>query len=165
MKQTSSSRTTRQCVLAAVIALSAFACGDGPPPSPAARVYTGDVAETDARIGIIATEHRARLFFCGGASSYQTLTRWLTADITAEHQLAIPSDAGPTWGIQGKVTDAEVNGSIDIGDAMPRTFRATMVSERTISGLYEGTAPCGRLGLIVVQPTPDSTAVGQGACV
>jgi hypothetical protein len=39
------------------------------------------------------------------------------------------------------------------------------VSERTISGLYEGVAGCGRLGLIVVQPTPDMPATGQGACV
>lgn len=165
MKRTFSSVRTPQCILAAVIALSAAACGDGPPPSPAARIYTGNVDGSDARVGIIATEHRARLFFCGGDTSYETLTRWLTADINAEHQLSIPGDAGPTWGIQGKVSDAEVTGSIDIGDSMPRSFRATMVSERTISGLYEGTAPCGRLGLIVIQPTPDSTAIGQGACV
>jgi hypothetical protein len=105
------------------------------------------------------------MFFCGGTSSYQTMTRWVTADIDAAHQLSIPADAGPTWALQGKVTDAEVTGSVDMGDAVLRAFRATIVSERTISGLYEGTASCGRLGLIVVQPTPDTTAVGQGACV
>jgi hypothetical protein len=165
MKRTRSLGTTTQSLFAVVIALSAFACGDGPPPSPAARIYTGTVADSDAWVGVIATEHRARLFFCGGATSYQTMTRWITADVDAQHQLGIPADAGPTWGLRGKVADAEVTGSIDIGDAVARAFRATMVSERTISGLYEGTAPCGRLGLIVAQPTPDTAATGQGACV
>jgi hypothetical protein len=151
--------------LAAVIALSAFACGDGSPPSPAARVYTGAVDDSDAWVGVIATEHRARLFFCGGPVGYELMTRWITADINAEHQLGLPSDAAANWRIGGKVTDAEVTGSIDIGDSRLRSFHATMVSERTISGLYEGTASCGRLGLIVIQPTPDSIAAGQGACV
>jgi len=120
---------------------------------------------TDVRVGIIATEHRARVFFCGGATSYETMTRWITADVDATHQLRIPADAGPTWGIQGTVADAEITGAIDVGDGALRPFRATVVSERTISGLYEGSAGCGRVGLIVIQATPDTPAVGQGACV
>jgi hypothetical protein len=150
--------------LAAAIALTTAACSDEP-AKPFARVYTGDLTGTDVRVGIIATEHRARLFFCGGASSYQTMTGWLTADVDAAHQLSIPSDAAKTWGLQGRVADTEVTGAIDKGDGMSRPFRATVVSDRTISGLYEGTAPCGRLGLIVTQPSPDMSPSGQGACV
>jgi hypothetical protein len=150
---------------ALALALSAFGCGDGPPPSPAARIYTGDVTGTDVRVGIIATERRARVFFCGGASTYQTMTRWLTSEIDASHKLTLPSSPSETWALQGTVADAEVAGSIDMGDAVPRPFRATIVSERTISGLYEGAAPCGRLGLIVIQAKPDTIPVGQGACV
>jgi len=146
------------------LALSAFACSDER-VQPFARVYTGELTGTDVRVGIIATEHRARVFVCGGASSYETMTRWITADVDAAHRLSIPADAAPTWGIQGQVGDTEVSGSIDIGDAVPRVFRATVVSERTIGGLYEGTAPCGRLGLIVVHLNPDTTPAGQGACV
>jgi hypothetical protein len=165
MKASSFLRIAPNGFFAVALALSAFACGDGPPTSPTARVYTGEVADTDVRVGIIATEHRARLFFCGGASSYETMTRWVTADVDTLHQLKIPSDAAPTWGIQGTVADAEITGSVDMGNGAPRVFRATVVSERTISGLYEGNAGCGRLGLILIQPTPDMPAVGQGACV
>ena len=150
---------------AAAMALSTVGCGDGAPASPIARVYTGEVTGTDVRVGIIATEHRARVFFCGGSSSYQTMTRWLTGDVDAAHKLAQPSSPAETWVLKGNVGDAEITGSVDMGDATLRPFHATIISERTISGLYEGTAPCGRVGLIVVQATPDSTPIGQGACV
>jgi hypothetical protein len=149
---------------AAAAALAAFACGDDR-EQPFGRVYTGELTGTDVRVGIIASERRARVFFCGGASSYERMTRWITADIDTAHQLSIPADAAPTWGLQGRVGDTEVTGTIDVGDAMPRPFRATVVSERTIGGLYEGTAPCGRLGLIVAHANPDTTPAGQGACV
>jgi hypothetical protein len=157
--------TTLPRFLAVGIALVTFACGDGAPASLPARIYAGELTDTDVRVGIIATEHHARVFFCGGASSYQTATRWLTADVDAAHKLSLPSSPTERWVLQGNVADAEVAGSIDMGDAMPRVFHATIVSERTISGLYEGTAPCGRLGLIVIQATPDTHPVGQGACV
>ena len=165
MKAPSLPWTTSTKLFGFALALSTFACGEGPPGSPAARVYTGEVTGTDVRVGIIATERHARVFFCGGATSYETMTRWITADVDAMHQLKLPADAGPTWGIQGSVADAEISGSIDVGDGVPRVFRATVVNERTISGLYEGTSGCGRLGLIVIQATPDSAPVGQGACV
>ncbi len=158
-------QTTFFGFFAAALAFSSAACGDGPPPSPAGRVYTGEVTGTDVRVGIIATEHRARVFFCGGDSTYETMTRWVTGDIDAAHQLSLPSSATAKWVLTGAVADAEVTGSVDVGDGVARSFRATMVSERTISGLYEGTSGCGRIGLIVSQSTPDTTAVAQGACV
>ena len=94
-----------------------------------------------------------------------TMTRWLSADIDAAHKLSLPATPNQYWSLQGKVDDVEIAGSVDMYDATPRPFHATLVSERTISGLYEGAAGCGRLGLIVVQPTPDMPAIGQGACV
>ena len=150
---------------AVALALSTFACGDGAASNASARVYTGEITGTDVRVGIIATERRARVFFCGGTLTFDTMTRWITADVDANHQLRLAADAGAAWSIQGTVTDAEVSGQVDVGVGLPRAFRATVVSERTISGLYEGTAACGRVGLIVVQATPDTAAVGQGACV
>ena len=35
----------------------------------------------------------------------------------------------------------------------------------TIAGLYEGSAPCGKLGLIVTQKSPQDPPSGQGACL
>jgi hypothetical protein len=164
MNRKNLSTTTLTGVFAIAVALAGVACSDDA-PTPFARVYTGELTGTDVRVGIIATEHHARVFFCGGASSYETMTRWITADVDAAHELRIPSDAAPTWALQGRVGDTEITGSIDVGDAVLRPYRATVVSERTIGGLYEGTAPCGRLGLIVVHPSPDTMPAGQGACV
>src|SRR5262245_36745889 len=164
MKRTSLLRTAAHFA-AVALGLSSFACGDGQRPSSPARVYTGELTGTDARVGIIATERRARVFFCGGTLTLDTMTHWLTADVDANHQLRLSADAGSGWRIQGTVTDAEISGEVDVGVGLPRPFRATLVSERTISGLYEGTAACGRVGLIVTQPTPDSAAAGLGACV
>jgi hypothetical protein len=164
MKRNLSSQRSCPTALAFTIALTAFACG-GRDPEATAHVYTGDVTGTDVRVGIIASAHHARVFFCGGATSYMTMTRWLNADIDVAHKFSLPTTPHQYWGLQGEVGDVEIAGSVDMGDATPRPFRATVVSERTISGLYEGTAGCGRLGLIVVQPTPDMPAIGQGACV
>ena len=146
------------------VAPFAFACGDDPPVG-FARVYTGELTGSDVRVGIVATDQRARLFFCGGASTFGSMTRWITADVDVAHQLKIPADAAPTWGLHGQVGDTEIMGSIDVGDGAAHPFRATVVSERTIGGLYEGTAPCGRLGLVVLQANPDAPATAQGVCI
>src|SRR5262245_23997997 len=164
MKNTFSSSKTGGCAWVVALALTAFGCGETA-PDPSGRVYTGDVPETDVRVGIIASAAHARVFFCGGASSYTTMTRWLNADVDSAHQLSLPSTPNQYWGLQGTVGDVVVSGSVDMLDGVVRPFRATLVGDRTISGLYEGTAGCGRLGLIVDQSTPDTAAVGQGACV
>lgn len=164
MEWTYLSKTLPTNLLAVAIAVGPLSCGDGLSTHPA-RIYTGEVADTDARVGIIASEHHARVFFCGGASSYETMTRWLTSDIDAAHKLSLQSTPEPSWKLQGDIGDTEVVGSVVMFDGILRGFRADVVSDRTISGLYEGTAPCGRLGLIVIQPTPDTSPAGQGACV
>ncbi|HKQ68156.1 MAG TPA: hypothetical protein VJT73_02390 [Polyangiaceae bacterium] len=148
--------------------MTAFACGGSPSSVTAtasSRVFTGDVPGTDVRIGIIAADRHARFFFCGGPSSYATMTRWLPADIDAAHKLTLQVPGTETWTLEGEVGDGEVVGSVDMGNAMARAFRATPVLQGTIAGLYEGTAPCGKLGLILLQKAVDATPVGQGACI
>ena len=162
------SKTTCAKYLAASIAMTALACGgsrSSVPATASSRVFIGDVPDTDVRVGIIATDRHARVFFCGGPSSYATMTRWLPADVDAAHKLTLQVPGTETWTLEGEVGDGGVVGSVDMGDAMARPFRAIPVLERTMAGLYEGTAPCGKLGLIVLQPTVDGTPVGQGACV
>src|SRR5687767_1563476 len=66
------SRMTLIRFFGTALAMTAFACSDEA-PEPFARVYTGELTGTDVRVGIIATEQRARVFFCGGASTYETM--------------------------------------------------------------------------------------------
>jgi hypothetical protein len=144
-----------------------FACngGDERDAKPVSRVFSGDLPGTDARVGIVVSERHARIFFCGGPSSYQTKTRWLTAGIDTVHRLALPASATESWKLEGDVSGVEVNGSVEMGDAVPHSFRATLVTEGTLGGLYEGTADCGKLSLIVSQPTAAAAPVGIGACI
>ena len=55
-------------------------------------------------------------------------------------------------------------GEVELGDDVTRFFRAERVAPMTLAGLYEGTADCGRLGLIVSQANKDALPTAQGAC-
>jgi hypothetical protein len=101
------------------------------------------------------------LFFCGGPSSYATSTRWIVADLSDDDTFDF-DDGG--WIVHGTLTRGGLSGSVEQNDEN-RTFSAVRVASGTIAGLYEGTADCGRVGLIVSQPDRDSDPHGQGACV
>jgi hypothetical protein len=149
----------------ALLAAMTIACSASETSKPSARVFSGEVQGTDVRVGVVASAQQARIFFCGGSASYQTKTKWLTANLDSAHQLALPNTVADPWKLEGEVSDAEVSGSIDMGDAVALPFRAPLVSEGTLGGLYEGTAPCGKLSLIVSQPSLAATPEGIGACI
>lgn len=154
--------------LAVAIAASGLSCGSratGPTPGASLNVYTGTVEGTDVQVGIVATDAQARIFFCGGPSSYSTRTKWLTTAVDVSGLIAFERPSTETWSVDGNVDDGEVAGLVDMGDAVRRPFRAAAVRETTIAGLYEGMAACGRVGLIVTQPSAAEVPTGQGACV
>jgi hypothetical protein len=126
------------------------------------------MAGTDALVAIVATPHRARVYFCGGSSSFETLTRWFTVDIASSGDAVVEPDAGD-WQLQARF-DAQgatgAAGTVTPGDGVARSFQAAAVATGTIAGLYEElAAPCGHIGLIVEQPAPGSAPIGQGACI
>ena len=45
--------------------------------TPALRYWVGTVEDSDIRLGVAQEPERARVFFCGGPSSYATATRWV----------------------------------------------------------------------------------------
>jgi len=136
------------------------------PDAPGAlRFFTGTLDGTDARIGVVAAEHHARLYFCGGDSTYTTLSRWVPAAVAASGQLLPDTAAETSWVVEGTLASSAVDGSLRPDDASAYQFRAERVDERTIAGLYEGTSPCGKVGLIVSQSSPEESPVAQGACI
>jgi hypothetical protein len=155
-------------VLASTIVVGALGCMSNSPPAtpsspPAApRMWVGEVAGTDARVAVVATEHKARVYFCGGDSSFATSSKWVVAPIEDSGSMAASS---ASWRIEGHADASGVRGWVDRGDGVRRTFEAAPVQPGTIAGLYETTAACGRVGVIVSQPTADATPVVQGACI
>jgi hypothetical protein len=137
--------------------------GDGGEALVAASIerLVGTVSESDIRVAAVVEDARARLFFCGGPSSYATSTRWIVADVGEDGEIEF-DDAG--WVVHGTLNRGGLAGTLEQNDAK-RSFSAVRVTADTIAGLYEGTADCGRVGLIVSQPDRDSDPQGQGACV
>jgi hypothetical protein len=157
--------------LAAALAVSFAGCGSssgGAPPSSAAapRVFVGVVEGTDVQVGIVATTHHARVFFCGGDASYATLTHWIpSATLDPAGGALSQGDDAAGWSVDGKLDDGGATGTVVAGPAGTFSFHAAPVSAGTIAGLYEGADPCGKVGLIVTQNTAGDDPAGQGACV
>jgi hypothetical protein len=121
----------------------------------------GVIEETDVRVAAIVGAGKARLFFCGGAESHLTATRWFEIAFNSEH-LEYKDDA---WRIHAHLTGDGVVGEVErTGDGV-RTFKAHGFERATIAGLYEGRAECGHLGVIVTQSTKNDAPTAQGACV
>lgn len=137
----------------------------GTPP----RVYVGDVNGTDVRVAVVATSNRARIYFCGGPSSYATATKWLVGDIDDTQHVTAAAGDGAAWSLDARVERGTIGGVVRFGDTAPHAFRASAVAQGTIAGLYETTASCGggmgKVGLIVAQSSWLSEPVGQGACI
>ena len=135
------------------------------PGQSALRFYTGVLDDTDARVGVVAAAHHARLYFCGGDTTYRELSRWIPAAMGDGGELFPDRTAAMGWAVHATVGEGLVSGSLATGDGGSHGFRATLVDAHTMAGLYEGTSPCGKVGLIVSQASPDDRPVSQGACI
>jgi hypothetical protein len=125
----------------------------------------GQVDGSDARVALIATEHNARIFFCGGDTTYKVMTHWIpSAPIDAKGEVSQPADSAG-WAIEGQVESSGVSGTVTAHGDSTLMFHAAPVATGTIAGIYEATGPCGRVGLIVAQASAGQAPVGQGACV
>jgi hypothetical protein len=123
--------------------------------------WVGAIEETDVSVAAIVGAGKARLYFCGGADSYLTATRWFELQFNGEH-LEFQDDS---WRIHAHLTAGGVLGEVErTGDGV-RMFNARAFEPTTIAGLYEGKADCGHLGLIVTQATRNDAPTAQGCCV
>jgi len=154
--------------------LLAGGCGDDAEPGAAnrpdsgtlqhapARVLArmvGGVEETDVRVALLIGAEKVRLYFCGGAESYATATRWFDLEADGE-DVEFEDD---TWRIHAHVLFHTLLGEVERAGDAARMFKAQSFDPATLTGLYEGVAECGRLGLIVTQDT-DGNVTAQGAC-
>jgi hypothetical protein len=149
----------------AVFAAVAAGCGSSSSPAPAPpRIFVGQVEGSDARVALIATDHNARIFFCGGDTTYKSMTHWIpSAPIDAKGNVMLSDTAG--WAIHGEVESSGVSGVVTAHGGTTFNFHAAPVATGTIAGVYEVNAPCGKVGLIVAQGSAGEGPAGQGACV
>jgi hypothetical protein len=161
-----SRKTLSRCAFSAAAAC-VIACGSSSSsPAPgASRVFVGAVSGSDARVGVVATDHNARIFFCGGAASIAASTHWFqSVPIDSNGTLTQARDAAG-WSMEGTVADTGLSGMVTSAAGATLAFRADPVASGTIAGLYAAAGPCGTIGLIVAQSSAGTEATGQGACV
>ncbi len=142
----------------------ADATSDSPADASTARIFVGAVTGSDAQVAIVVEGPKAFLFFCGGAMTYSTHTKWFRGDAS----LAAPFTLVQTgWTATGALqTDGTtINGTLDraMDGEAPLAWTATSVNPATAAGLYEETDADGTAALIVTQPTASDTPVLQGA--
>jgi hypothetical protein len=159
-------RLSKPFAVSTVSACAVIACAStSPSAAPAARVFTGAVDGTDAQVAVVASARHVRVYLCGGPASYATLTHWFALDLDASGGAHAQADGAEAWSLDGQVADTTATGAVTIADGTRFTFETARVSAGTIAGLYEGPASCGKIGLIVMQPSAQSASSGQGACI
>jgi hypothetical protein len=121
------------------------------------RIFVGDVTNSDAEIGIVVEGSKGFVFFCGGATSFSTLTRWFRGDVSlASFTLTDASGAKATGALQSD--GVTVTGTYDLGDAGSLAFTAKEIAPGTVAGLYEANDAEGTYALIA--PTAQWDALG-----
>jgi hypothetical protein len=129
----------------------------------AARVLVGAVDDSDIALGAVVAGDRARMFFCGGPSSYARATHWLQLELAGDGSFAQVEDDG--FEVAGQVRGDRVTGELDRPGDAPAAFSAELARAGTLAGLYDGQDDCGKLGLIVREGASGGPVRAQGACV
>jgi len=158
------SRFERSLCVSALACFS-FGCGNDAKTheaEAAPNLWIGEVPDTDVKVALADRQGSVALFFCGGDDSYATSTRWFAEGALLEKPFSFTNSG---WSVDGAVDGKGAQGSVRIDPNAPRAWTAQAADSRTIAGLYEGAAPCGKLGLIVTQTRPEDPPTGQGACL
>jgi hypothetical protein len=148
--------------LAAVCWLATSSCADSKPEPSEPRIWVGEVADSDVTVGIAASGGAATLFFCGGGSSYATRTHWFTTANWSSTDFSLQDEG---FRVSGMTRDGQIEGMVELGEPQRLAFSARMPEPGTVAGVYEAVVPCGRAGLIVLQPAADADPRAQGTCL
>jgi hypothetical protein len=127
--------------------------------APVTLRWVGTVEDSDVRVAALVGRGKARLFFCGGDGDYASFTRWFDIPFDSEH-LEYEDDS---WHIHAHLLQG-LAGEVERKGDRARAFNARQFPPTTHTGLYEGRAACGRIGLIVTQASEQEEPSGQGAC-
>jgi hypothetical protein len=90
------------------------------------------------------------------------LTRWFSGPAALESAFSFEV-AG--FRVEGEAVGDALQGTVLRAGEGSNAWRADRAIPGTLTGLYSGQAPCGRVGLIVSQPSAEDEPSGQGACL
>ncbi len=122
--------------------------------------FVGAVAGTDVRLSLVRDGEALALFFCGGADSYATSTKWIRS--SAPGPAYDLGEGG--WKATFSVEGTSATGTVDRGVGVPLAWSAALVDEAGLAGLYEAEEQDGRVGVVVTLDEAGQPVV-QGALV
>jgi hypothetical protein len=129
----------------------------------ATQTFTGDIAGTDAEIGLVFGGSKGFVFTCGGMMTFSTMTRWYRGDASLPGPFTF-QDSG--WTLTGSVhaDGVTVTGTITSADGgAPLSWTATTAGSATATGFYAATDSDGTAALLASQMTAGGTWDALGA--
>jgi hypothetical protein len=129
----------------------------------ATQTFTGDIAGTDAEIGLVFGGSKGFVFTCGGMMTFSTMTRWYLGNATLPGPFTF-QDSG--WTLTGSVQadGVTVTGTITSADGgAPLSWKATAAGTATATGFYAATDSDGMAALLASQMTAGGTWDALGA--
>lgn len=88
--------------------------------SSSSSVFVGEVAETDAVIGLALGQQTGRLYLCGGAESLGELNRWF--EVERDHEVLTGSADG--WSVEANPDGRDWIGTLTSADGESWAFTA-----------------------------------------
>ena len=145
--------------------IAGFGCGDedgssGGPAPVTQQTFVGDVPGTEMRVAVVRDGDDVALFFCGGATTFATATKWIRSTAAGTAFDLVADSWKATVSIQGGL----VTGTVDIGDGAALAWQGARVDEAGVAGLYEAAQSDGNVGVIVALDEAGA-AFAQGALV
>ncbi len=147
------------------LALAGIGCGDddasggGPTPNTQ-QTFVGDVTGTETRVALVRDGDDVALFFCGGATTFATATRWVRAQAQGD-TFDVTADG---WAVHVSIQGGLVTGTLDTGDGVAAAWQGSRVDEAGLAGLYEAEQSDGNVGVVVALDEAGAALV-QGALV
>jgi len=137
--------------LVALAALALVAAGCAAPTPPPA-FHAGPVSDSDAVVAVVREGTHVTAYVCGGATSYDALTRWFEGSSPEGDALEVSRD-GFTLRLEGAPPDAtSLSGSLTDARGIARPFVAHLQPRDPVAGLYDNSESGCRAGAMVWYP-------------
>jgi len=154
--------------LAPLLAAGAVACGSssgGPSPSTTTDRFVGTVEGTNVLVGLVVTDGKALLFFCGKGDTLASETHWLRGSVTVGQAFNLTDGTATATGDATSGSGAaHLTGTYkESASADAKSWSVDLTTGSGLSGVYTDQLSQGLVALIVVDPGSGAPPVAQGA--
>jgi hypothetical protein len=160
-------RSTCPLVVLPLAALSVGCSGSsgGTSPTGTTQQFVGAVEDSNVLVGLVVTDGKALLFFCGKGDTLTTQTHWMHGSVTVGQAFSLTDGTASATGaaVAGDAV-THLSGTFqESASAKSLAWSADLATGSDLAGVYTDQLSQGLVALIVVQPTSSATPTAQGA--